>query len=226
LSQSRDGRRRHRAGTNSVGRCRSATDRAVSSAILDVSDHTISRWGSLLPTSNGMRIACIVLAVATCCGITQASAQFRAYVGPSVGGPGFGNPPAPGSAGLGTAGLGLGGFGSATQSLGLGDTSTGSTQGLSLPLLNQGSGKALGVTGNAAGSAQGSLSSAIDRPSSRLNSVTNSLMGPVSNAVSRAPNSATTPAGGKRKQNGNAAAAPSSDRSPAVASKVSPARNP
>jgi hypothetical protein len=170
-----------------------------------------------------MRIACIVLAVATCCGITQASAQFRAYVGPSVGGPGFGNAPAPGSAGLGTAGLGLGGFGSATQSLGLGDTSTGSSQGLSL---NQGSGKALGVTGNAGGTAQGSLSSAIDRPSSPVNSVTNSLMGPVSNAISRAPNSATTPAGGKRKQNGNAAAAPSSDRSPAVASKVSPARNP
>lgn len=174
-----------------------------------------------MPTSNGMRIACIVLAVATCCGITQASAQFRAYVGPSVGGPGFGNAPAPGSAGLGTAGLGLGGFGSATQSLGLGDTSTGSSQGLSL---NQGSGKALGV--NAGGTAQGSLSSAIDRPSSPVNSVTNSLMGPVSNAISRAPNAATTPAGGKRKQNGNAAAAPSSDRSPAVASKVSPAKNP
>jgi hypothetical protein len=174
-----------------------------------------------------MRIACIVLAVVTCCGITQASAQFRAYVGPSVGGPGFGNAPAPGSAGLGTAGLGLGGFGSSTQSLGLGDTSTGSSQGLSLPLLDQGSGKALGVTGNAAaGSAQGSLSSAIDRPSSPLNSVTNSLMGPVSNAISRAPNPATTPAGGKRKKNGNAAAAPSSDRGPAVASKVSPARNP
>jgi hypothetical protein len=179
-----------------------------------------------LPSSiNGMRIAGIVLAAAMCCGATEASAQLRAYVGPSVGGPGFGNAPAPGSAGLGTAGLGLGGFGSATENLGLGDTSTGSRQGLSLPLLNQGSGNALGVTGNAAGTAQGSLSSAIDRPSSPLNSVTNSLMGPVSNAVSRATNSATGPAG-KRKQNSHAGAASSSDHDAAVASKVSPARSP
>ena len=169
-------------------------------------------------------MACIVLALATCCGISRASAQFRAYVGPSVGGPGFGNAPAPGSAGLGTAGLGLGGFGSATENLGLGDTSTGSSQGLSLPSLNQGSGSALGVTGNA-GTAQGSLSSAIDRPSSPLNSVTNSLMGPVSNAVSRATNSATSPAG-KRKQNSRAAAPSSSDHDAAVASKVSPGRSP
>jgi hypothetical protein len=179
-----------------------------------------------LPASNGMRIACIVLAVATCCGISRASAQFRAYVGPGVGGPGFGNAPAPGSAGLGTGGLGLGGFGSSTQSLGFGDTSTGSSQGLSLPSLNQGSGNALGVTGNAAGGAQGSLSSAVDRPSSPLNSVTNSLMGPVSNAISRTPHAATPQAGGKRKKSGDAAAAPSSDRGPAVATKVSPARNP
>jgi len=171
-----------------------------------------------------MRVACIVLAVATCCGISRASAQFRAYVGPGVGGPGFGHAPAPGSAGLGTGGLGLGGFGSSSQSLGLGDTSTGSSQGLSLPL--QGSGNALGVTGNAGGSAQVSLSSAIDRPSSPLNSVTNSLMGPVSNAISRTPHAATTPPGGKRKKSGDAAAAPSSDRGSAVASKVSPARNP
>ena len=95
---------------------------------------------------NGMRIAGLVLAVATCCGVPNATRSIRAYVGPSVGGPGFGNAPAPGSAGLGTAGLGLGGFGSATQNLGLGDTGTGSSQGLSLPLLNQGSGNALGVT--------------------------------------------------------------------------------
>ena len=187
--------------------------------------HDFAMREPVLPGFNGMRIACIVLAVATCCGVTQANAQLRAYVGSSVGGPGFGNAPAPGSAGLGTAGLGLGGFGSATQSLGLGDTSTGSSQGLSLPLLNQGSGNALGVTGNAAGTAQGSLSSAIDRPSSPLNSVTNSLVGPVSNAVSRPANTATSPAS-KRKQNGNAGAASSSDRGPAVASKVSPARSP
>jgi hypothetical protein len=171
-----------------------------------------------------MRIAGIVLAVATFCGATEASAQLRAYVGSSVGGPGFGSPPAPGSAGLGTAGVG--GFGSATENQGLGDTGTGtgSGQGLSLPLLNQGSGNALGVTGNA-GTAQGSLSSAIDRPSSPLNSVTNSLIGPVSNAVSGATSSATRPAG-KRKQNGHAGAPSSSDHDAAVASKVSPARSP
>jgi hypothetical protein len=168
-----------------------------------------------------MRIAGIVLAVATCCGASEASAQLRAYVGPSVGGPGFGNAPAPGSAGLGTAGLGLGGFGSANGTLGLGATDTGSSQGLSLPL-NQGSGNALGVTGNA-GAAQGSLSSAIDRPSSPLNSVTNSLMGPVSNAVSGATSSAKSPAG-KRKQTGQAPS--SSDHDAAVASKVSPGKSP
>src|SRR5271168_4614049 len=105
-----------------------------------------------------MRIAGLVLAVVTCCGATEASAQFRAFV--NVGGPGNGNAPAPGSAGLGTAGLGLGGFGSATESLGgpgLGDASIGSSPGLSLPLLNQGAGNRLGVTGSAAGTAQGSL---------------------------------------------------------------------
>jgi hypothetical protein len=171
-----------------------------------------------------VRIAGIVLAVATCCGATEASAQLRAYVGSSVGGPGFGSPPAPGSAGLGTAGLGVGGFGSATENQGLGGTGAGSSQGLSLPLLNQGSGNALGVAGNA-GTAQGSLSSAIDRPSSPLNSVTNSLIGPVSNAVSGATSSATRPAG-KRKQNGHAGAPSSSDHDAAVASKVSPARSP
>ncbi len=101
---------------------------------------------------NGMRIAGLVLAVATYCGASHATAQeIRAYVGPSIGGAGFGNAPAPGSAGLGTAGLGLGGFGSATENMGLGATATGSSPGLSLPLLNQGSGKALGVTGDAGG---------------------------------------------------------------------------
>jgi hypothetical protein len=58
-----------------------------------------------------MRMAGILLAVATCCGATEAGAQLRAFVNV---GPGGGNAPAPGSAGLGTAGLGLGGFGSAT----------------------------------------------------------------------------------------------------------------
>src|SRR6202030_2955382 len=103
------------------------------------------------------------------------------------------------------------------ENQGLGSTATGSGQGLSLPLLNQGSGNALGVTGNA-GTAQGSLLSAIDRPSSPLNSVTNSLIGPVSNAVSGATSSAKSPVG-KRKQNG-AGAPSSSDHDAAVASKV------
>jgi hypothetical protein len=84
-----------------------------------------------------MRIAGILLAVVACCGTTEASAQFRAFV--NVGGPGSGNAPAPGSAGLGTAGLGLGGFESATENLGrpgLGDAGIGSSPGLSFPLLN------------------------------------------------------------------------------------------
>jgi hypothetical protein len=173
---------------------------------------------------NGMRIAGILLAVTACFGATEASAQLRAFV--NVGGPG--NAPAPGSAGLGTAGLGLGGFGSATENLGgpgLGDASIGSSPGLSLPLLNQGAANGLGVTGNAAGTAQGSLSSAIDRPSSPVDSVTNSLMGSVRNAVSRPTDSATKPAG-KRKQNDIAGATSSSSRDAAVASKVSPAKNP
>jgi hypothetical protein len=172
---------------------------------------------------NGMRIAGILLAVATCCGATEASAQLNAFV--NVGG--RGNAPAPGSAGLGTSGLGLGGFGSATESLGgpgLGDASIGSSPGLSLPLLNQGAGNRLGVTGNA-GTDQGSLSSAIDRPSSPVDSVTNTLMGSVRNAVSRPTDSATKPAG-KRKQNDIAGATSSSSRDAAVASKVSPAKNP
>jgi hypothetical protein len=173
---------------------------------------------------NGMTIAGILLAVATCCGATEASAQLNAFV--NVGGPG--NAPAPGSAGLGTSGLGLGGFGSATESLGgpgLGDASIGSSPGLSLPLLNQGAGNALGVTGSAAGAAQGSLSSAIDRPSSPVDSVTNTLMGSVRNAVTRATDSARKPAG-KRKQNDIVEATSSSSRDAAVASKVSPAKNP
>jgi hypothetical protein len=175
---------------------------------------------------NGMRMAGILLAVAGCCSATDASAQLRAFV--NVGGPGSGNAPAPGSAGLGTAGLGLGGFGSATENLGrpgLGDAGIGSSPGLSFPLLNQGAGNGLGVTGNAAGTAQGSLSSAIDRPSSPIDSVTNSLMGPLSNAVSHATNSPTNPAG-KRKQNSVAGATSSSGRGASIASKVSPAKNP
>jgi hypothetical protein len=54
--------------------------------------------------------------------------------------------------------------------------------------------------------------------------LTNSLVGPVSNAVSG--NRLGDEPAGKRKQNGNAVATSSSDRGPAVASKVSPARSP
>jgi hypothetical protein len=178
----------------------------------------------LISCIKGMRIVGILLTVAACYGAPDAGAQVRAFV--NVGGPGTGNAPAPGSAGLGTAGLGLGGFGSATENLGrsgLGDAGIGSSSRLSLPLLGAGNG--LAVTGDAGGPAQGSLSSAIDRPPSPIDSVTNSLMGPLSNAVSRTTNSAANPAG-KRKQNGIAGAASSSGRGAAVASKVSPAKNP
>jgi hypothetical protein len=166
---------------------------------------------------NGLRIAGIALAIATCCAGTEASAQFRAYVGPGPSGP-FGNAPAPGSAGLGTSGLGVGGFGSATQSLVEPAPGDG----------NPGFGLPLGVTGGAGGtggSGQGSLSSAIDRSSSPINSVTNSLIGPVSNAVSEGRKSATSPAA-KKKQNGNAVATSSSDHGAATASKISPAKSP
>jgi hypothetical protein len=175
---------------------------------------------------SGLRIAGIALAIATCCAGTEASAQFRAYVGPGPSGP-FGNAPAPGSAGLGTSGLGVGGLGSATQSLVEPAPGDGNT-GFGLPLQHQGSGSALGVTGGAGGtggSGQGSLSSAIDRSSSPINSVTNSLMGPVSTAVSEGKKSATSPAA-KKKQNGNAVAASSSDHAAAPASKGSPAKSP
>jgi hypothetical protein len=203
----------------------------------------ISQEGACLTNSiNGMRIVGIALAVATCCGVTEASAQLRAYV--DVGGPGMGNASAQGSAGLGTAGLGIGGLGSATENLGrpgVGDGGIGSSPGLSspgfmgsspgfagsnpgfsLPLLNRGGGDALGVTGNA-GATQGSLSSAIDRPSSPVDSVTNSLMGSVSTAVSGA--TATNPAG-KPKQKGSPGATSSSGSGAAVAAKVSPAKSP
>ena len=175
---------------------------------------------------NRMKIVGILLTVGMFSGATEASAQVRAFV--NVGGPGMGNAPAPGSAGLGTAGLGLGGFGSATENLGrsgFGDAGIGSSPGLSLALPNQGAANRLGVTGDAGGTPQGSLSSAIDRTPSPIDSVTNSLMGPLSNAVSRTKDSAANPAG-KRKQNGHAGAPSSSDHDAAVASKVSPARNP
>jgi len=128
-----------------------------------------------------------------------------------------GNAPAPGSAGSG--------IGSPTGNpaeLRLGDTGTGSSRGLSIPLLNQGAGNAVGVTGNAVGTRG---PSDMDRPSSPVDSVTNSLMGSVNNAVSRETNSATNPAS-KWKENGNAGAASSSGRGASAASKISPAGSP
>ena len=146
-----------------------------------------------------MGTAGILLAVATCCGAPEASAQLFL----NVGGPG--NPAAQGSAGVGTANLGIGGPGSAYAVQGLNEPVIGSNRGITLPLLNQQGGNPLGVSGNSAGAAQGSLSSAGDHPSSSVNSVTNTLMGPVSNLASRSTNSAPNPAG-KRKQTNTAGA--------------------
>jgi hypothetical protein len=147
---------------------------------------------------NRMGTVGILLAVAMCCGVPEASAQLFL----NIGGPGSGNASARGSAGIGTANLGIGGPGSATEVQGLNEPIIGSNRRISLPLLNQQAGKSLGVIGNSTGTGQGSLSSAGDHPSSPVDSVTNTLMGPVSNLVSRS-NSAANPAG-KRKQTNNA----------------------
>ena len=140
-----------------------------------------------------MGTAGILLAMATCCGVPEASAQL--YL--NVGGGGQRSP------GI-TDNLGIGGPGSATE---VQSPVIGSNRGMSLQLLNQQAGKPLGVNGNSSGTAQGSLSSAGDHTSSPIDSVTNTLMGPVSNAVSRS----TTPnPAAKRKQTNIAGAAPSS----------------
>jgi hypothetical protein len=143
-----------------------------------------------------MGTAGILLAIATCCGAPEASAQLFL----NVGGPG-----AQGNASIGTANLGIGGPGSALELQGLNEPALGSNRGVGLPLLNQQAGQPLGVSGNP-GTAQGSLSSAGDRSPSPVDSVTNTLMGPVSNLVSRSTNSGANPAG-KRKQANNAKAA-------------------
>jgi hypothetical protein len=143
---------------------------------------------------NRMVTAAILLAVATCSGGPEASAQLFLNVGP--GGSAAAN------AGTGTANLGIGGPGSAIELQGLNEPVIGSNRGANLPLLNQQAGKPLGVTGTA----EGSLSSAGDHTSSPVDSVTNTLMGPVSNIVSRSTNSAANPAG-KRKPTNNAKAA-------------------
>jgi hypothetical protein len=142
-----------------------------------------------------MGSAGILLAVAMCCGASDASAQFYLNVGPGVGNPR--------SAGFGTANIGIGGPGSATAVQGLNEPVSGSNQGMSLPL----NGKPLGLNGNPSGIAQGSLSTAGDHPSAPVDSVTNTLMGPVSNLVPRSANPAANPAS-KRKQAKNAEAGP------------------
>ena len=160
-----------------------------------------------------MGTAGILLAVATCCGATEASAQLYLNVG--------GGSSAQRSPGT-TNNLGLGGPGSATEVQGLNEP-VGSNGGLSLPLLNHQAGKPLGVNGNPSGTGQGSLSSAGDRASSPVDSVTNTLMGPVGNIVSRPTNSAPNPAA-KRKQTETAGAAASSSRG--ATGQVRSAKNP
>jgi hypothetical protein len=159
-------------------------------------------------SANKIGPAGILLAVATCCGAPEASAQL--YL--NIGGSGMDNAQ---TRSITTNNLGIGGPGSATEVQGLNEPAIGSNRGLSFPLLNQQAGKPLGVTGNATGTAQGSLSSAGDRASSPADSVTNTLMGPVSNQVPRSTNSAANPAA-KRKQTNNAGAASSSSRGAAT----------
>jgi hypothetical protein len=158
--------------------------------------HAFARGSSVATSINRMGTAGILLAIAMCCGASEASAQLFL----NVGGPG-----AQGNASIGTANLGIGGPGSAIELQGLNEPAVGSNRGVGLPLLNQQAGKPLGVNGNSTGTAQGSLSSAGDRSSSPVDSVTNTLMGPVSNLVSRSTNSGANPAG-KRKQANNAKA--------------------
>ena len=158
----------------------------------------------------------ILLAVAICCGASEASAQL--YL--NIGGSGMDNASGP-TRSITTNNLGIGGAGSATEMQGLNEPAIGSNRGINFPLLNQQAGKPLGVTGNPTGTAQGSRSSALDRPYSHVDSITNTLMGPVSNLVSRSTNSAANPAA-KRKQTNNVGAAPSSSRG--AATQVSPPR--
>jgi hypothetical protein len=158
------------------------------------------RKGNSVATSiSRMGTAGVLLAVAMCCGVSEASAQFYLNIGP-----GTGNALSQGSAGFGTANIGIGGPGSATAVQQ--EPAIGSNQGISLPLLGQQAGRPLGLNGNSTGSTgttQGSLSAT--GSSSPVDSVTNTLMGPVSNLVSRSTNVAANPAA-KRKQTSNAGA--------------------
>jgi hypothetical protein len=140
---------------------------------------------------NTMGIAGILLAVAMCCGASEASAQFYFNVGPGTQG---------NAAGFGTSNIGIGGPGSATAVQT--EPVIGSNQGTGLPLLNQQAGKPLGLNGNSTGTS--SLSSV--GPSSHVDSVTNTLMGPVGSLGSRSTNSAANNPAGKRKQATNAGA--------------------
>ncbi len=75
---------------------------------------------------NRMGTVGILLAVAMCCGVPEASAQLFL----NIGGPGSGNASARGSAGIGTANLGIGGPGSATEVQGLNEPIIGSNRGI------------------------------------------------------------------------------------------------
>jgi hypothetical protein len=180
--------------------------------------HTFARGTSVTTSIKKRGTAGILLAVATCCGASEASAQL--YL--NIGGPGMDNASGP-TRSITTNNLGIGGAGSATEMQGLNEPAIGSNRGINFPLLNQQAGKPLGVTGNPAGTAQGSLSAAGDRQSSPVDSVTNTLMGPVGNQVSRSTNSAANPAA-KPKQTNNAGAA--SSRSRGAATQVSSSKNP
>jgi hypothetical protein len=166
---------------------------------------------------NGMSIACGVLAVAICGGATEASAQLYLNIT-------GGNAPAPGIAGLGAAGS-VGSPVGNPATLGIVGAGFGSSQGVGIPLFNQGAGNGGGVTRNAVGAAPGSLSSVLDGPSSPVNSSTNTLTGSVSNPAPWGTTSATNPPA-KRKQNINAGAASLNGRGAPVASKTSPAGGP
>ena len=156
----------------------------------------------------------ILLALATCFGAPEASAQLFMNLS--------GSDNASRNQGI-TNNLGIGGPGSATEVQSPNQPIMGSNRGPGFSLLNQQGAKPLGVNGNPAGTSQGSLSSAADRQSSPVDSVTNSLMGPVGNLVSRSTNSAANPPA-KKKQTNTAATAPSSSRG--AVSQVSPSKTP
>jgi hypothetical protein len=187
-----------------------AGDRVTDSA-RGIASRSFKRGEAVTSSINGMRIAGIVLAVATRCGATEASAQLYLNIT-------GGNAPGPGIAGPGTVGPGMGRIGSPTgdpATLGIGGAGFGSSQGLGIPLFNQGAGRGGDIARKATGTAPDSLSSALDGPSSPVNSATNTLTGSVSNAVPWGTTSATNPPA-KRKQSNKAGATSLSGRSATV----------